>query len=309
VRSPKNSSAKLRNSNGQPGDSRNRISPLEARLDHKERDLGANRRELIRRIANESAETYFLSSRELAKRYHVDVGTIVRTIQALGYERYADFKSDLRAHFVVRLNPYNVMKASEHRGHRSVLDHIRDCVELGANNLDALRSELDPRQIRELAKRISRARRVVIVGVDLASALSYYFYYMLLAYGFDAEAPVGSATQLNQRVSMLKPEDLLIAISFGRCLRTTVEAAIHARQRNVPTFGLTDSNRSPIARHCDSFLLMPTASAELSISYVAPVSAIEAIMTACAYLDSKRSLRVLKRKTTWEEPARWYAET
>jgi DNA-binding MurR/RpiR family transcriptional regulator len=309
VSSRKNDPTKLADNNGQSTDSWNRISPLEKRLDSRENDLGASRRQLIRRIADESADTYFLSSRELAKRYRVDVGTIVRTIQALGYDRYADFKSDLRAHFVVRLTPYNVMKAAADRGNRSVPDHVRDCVELGANNLNALRAQLDPARIRGLAKKICGAKRILIAGVDLASALSIYFSYLLLTYGFDAEAPIGSATQLNQRISILGPEDLLIAISFGRCLRATVDAAIYARQRKVPTFGLTDSNRSPIARHCDSFLLMPTASAELSVSYVAPVSMIEAIMTACAYLDSKRSLRMLKQKTAWEEPSRWFTES
>jgi DNA-binding MurR/RpiR family transcriptional regulator len=295
--------------NSHNGDASNRISPLEKRLDRMEGDLGSNRRQLIRRIADESADTYYLSSRELAKRYQVDVGTIVRTIQALGYKRYADFTSDLRAHFIVRLNPYTVMKAAAHRGKRSVPDHIRDCVELGANNLSALRSGLDPKQISQLAKMIGQARRIAIVGVDLAAALSYYFYYLLMTYGFDAEALGGSATQLNQRVSLLDSNDLLIAISFGRCLRMTVEAAIHARKRKVATFGLTDSNRSPIASVCDSCLIMPTASAELSVSYVAPISAIEAVMTACAFLNPKRSLAVLKRKEALEEKYRWYSET
>ncbi|MGH9682906.1 MAG: MurR/RpiR family transcriptional regulator [Candidatus Acidiferrales bacterium] len=300
-------------SNGRPGDGSIRSTAIEEHLDRALRTLSGSRKTLIQKILDDSEETYFLSSRDLAKRYNVDVGTIVRTIQALGYKRYADFISDLRAHFVVRINPYTVMKASTLRGRRSVSDHIRDCIELGANNLGALRSELDPKKVIELAKRINRARRIVVIGVDLASALSCYFSYMLVAYhGFDAEAPVGSAAQLNQKVNLLGPRDLLIPISFGRCLRTTVEAAIHARARGISTFGISDSNRSPIARVCDSCLVVPTASAELSVSYVAPVSAIEAVLTACAYLNPKRTLALLKGKEEEEEResnSRWYSSS
>lgn len=310
MKTPVSTQQRSANSNVRLGDGSIRSTALEEHFDRALPALSGSRKNLIQKILDDSEETYFLSSRDLAKRYSVDVGTIVRTIQALGYKRYADFISDLRAHFVVRINPYTVMKAATLRGRRSVSDHIRDCIELGANNLGALRSELDPKKVIELAKRISRARRIVVIGVDLASALSCYFSYMLVAYhGFDAEAPLGSAAQLNQKVNLLGSRDLLIAISFGRCLRTTVESAIHAQEHGISTFGITDSNRTPIARVCESRLIVPTASAELSVSYVAPVSAIEAVLTACAHLNPKRTLALLKRKEEEEgqSNSRWYS--
>lgn len=298
-------------SNGHSGNALGRVTALEENLDRASGVLSASRMQLVEKILEDSNETYFLSSRDLARRYNVDVGTIVRTIQALGYRRYGDFISDLRAHFVVRINPYIVMKAATVRGRQSVSDHIRGCVELGSNNLSALRDDLDPKKVIELAQRINRARRTIVIGVDLASALSHYFSYLLVAYGgFDAEAPVGSSAHLIQKINLLGPKDLVIPISFGRCLRDTVEVAIHAGEHRISTFGITDGNRSPIARICDSSLIVPTASAELSFSYVAPISAIEAVLTACAYLNPKRTLALLKRKEKEEEEqqpnSRWY---
>jgi DNA-binding MurR/RpiR family transcriptional regulator len=295
--------------NGVSGNGQDTRTALEDSFNRASGTLSASRRSLIQRILDDSEDTYFLSSRELAKRYSVDVGTIVRTTQALGYKRYADFVSDLRSHFVLRINPYTVMRAAASRGHRSVSDHLRDSIELGANNLSTLRESLDIKRVMELARRINRARRIAIVGVDLAASLAYYFSYMLVAYGgFDAEAPFGSPAHLTQKIDLLGRKDLVIAISFGRCLQITVNAAIHARERGVPTFGITDSNRSPIARFCDAALLAPTASAELSVSYVAPLSAIEAVLTACAHLNPKRTLSVLKRKEEEEQSeSRWYS--
>ncbi|MBK9767426.1 MAG: hypothetical protein IPP63_10585 [Chloracidobacterium sp.] len=53
-------------------------------------------------ILAEADETFYLSSREMGRRYNVDSATIVRTIQAMGYKKFADFAHDLRNHFVTR---------------------------------------------------------------------------------------------------------------------------------------------------------------------------------------------------------------
>ena len=269
---------------------------LERRLDEREGELNSTRRQLVQQIMTDSEETYFLSSRELAKRYNVDVGTVIRTTQAMGYKRYADFTSDLRSHFVVRITPYSIMKATSQKGRRSIADHIQDSIKLGTHNLGALQSQLEPRGVIEIAKRINNSNRIMVIGVDYAASLSYLFSYLLVAFGFDSEAPVGSAAVIQQKVSLLGPKDLLIAISFGRCLKITVAAAIQARDGGTFTVGITDHSRSPVARFCNACLITPTSSTELSVSYVAPVSAIEAVLTASVYLNPKRTLAVLKRK-------------
>ncbi len=99
------------------------MTVLETRFADAEESLGSRRRELVRQILEHPEETYFLSSRALAKHYEVDTATIVRTVQALGYERYADFAADLRAHFLNRITPYALLKTAS-RENRSIADHL-----------------------------------------------------------------------------------------------------------------------------------------------------------------------------------------
>src|SRR4026209_340616 len=199
--------------------------------------LSGTRRRLIREILDNHEEAFFLSSREMAKRYNVDTATIVRTVQALGYERFADFAADLRKHFVTQITPYTVLKAAT-RERRSVPDHVRHCVERDTENLSVLRSSLDADRVVELAKLIHRTRRILVVGVDLAASLAWFLAYGLTPLGFDADAPTGSAGNLQHKIDVLTSEDLLIAISFGRCLRETVESVLRAKELGVPTFGI-----------------------------------------------------------------------
>ena len=303
--SPKQTKS-LNNNDG--GDGKNSPSPLEARFAKSRNQLNARRQRLLQHILDSADETCFLSSREMAKRYQVDATTILRTTQVLGYGSFAEFAVDLRQHFVTRITPYTVLKAAT-REKRSVEDHIDQSLDKAIENLNILKSDIDRKRVVELAKLIKRSRHVLVVGLDFASSLSYYLAYGLLALGFDAEAPIASSGNLQYKVEVLTAKDVLVAISFGQCLRDTVDAVLRAKKQGVPTFGITDSDTSPIARYCDEFLITPVVSPSFLNSYVAPMAAISAIHVACAHIDPRRSLNRL-RPTDREYAAghRWYRE-
>jgi Transcriptional regulators len=271
-------------------------------------NLSSSRQRLLRQILDESNETFFLSSREMGRRYNVDSATIIRTVQALGYEKFADFAQDLREHFVTQITPYSAMKAAE-QTNQSVSDRVRRSVDKDVENLNVFKENLDPDKIVEIAKQINQARRIVIIGIDFAASLAGSLAYALVRLGFDADAPIGSSGVVQNKIKIMTPKDLLIAISFGRGLRDTIGAVKSARRRNVPSFGITDSDTTPIAKYCDGYLITPSARTSFIDSYVAPTAAIDAILVACAHSQSERSLEHLRESE--EEnfaSARWYSE-
>ncbi len=303
-----NSRMKTQRISNAPDKSDGKVSALEGRLAEARSRLNPRRRQLVRAILDSAEETCFLSSRELAKRYRVDATTILRATQVLGYQSYADFAADLRHHFVSRITPYTVLKAATSEK-RSVADHIEHALEKAQDNLDTLKSDLDRQRIIELAKLIKRSRRVLVVGLDFAASLALYLAYGLSALGFDAEAPAGSTGTLQHKVKVLTPKDVLVAISFGQCLRDTVEAVLRARKQGVPTFGITDSDTTPIARYCDNHVVASVVSPSFLNSYVAPTAAINAIHVACSHVDPKRALTLLRpTDREYASGPRWYRE-
>ena len=282
--------------------------PLGIRLLDKHVDLSPSRQRLLRRILDESDETFFLSSREMGRRYDVDSATIIRTVQALGYEKFADFVQDLREHFVTQITPYSAMKAAE-QTNRSVADRVRQSIDQDLENLTALRSKLDPDKLVEIAKQINHARRIIIIGIDFAASLARSLAYALVRLGFDAEAPDGSSGVVQNKVKIMTPKDLLVAISFGRGLRDTVDAVLTARRRNVPSFGITDNDTTPIAKYCDTYLTASVARTSFIDSYAAPTAAINALLVACAHNQSARSLEHLRDSEEENTSSvRWYKE-
>lgn len=279
---------------------------LEGRIAAAQNDLSAGRKKLLSMILENPEDTFFLSSRELGRRYEVDAATVVRTIQVLGYHKFSEFAADLRSHFVTRITPYTVLKAAS-KEKRTPLDRIRHSVEMDVRNLQMFQSSFDPRQIIELSKLVKRARRIIVVGIDLAASLSWHLSYGLMSLGFPAEGPVGGTGNIQKRIRALTPKDLLIAISFGQGLRETVEAALRAKRQGVPTFGITDNDTSPISKICDSVCVASIASPSFGSSYVAPMSILGAILVTCAHTQTARSLAMLRRSETEDKADhRWY---
>ena len=281
-------------------------TPLETRFSEAQTNLSASRKRLLNQILSEPHETFFLSSREMAQRYGVDSATIVRTVQAMGYPKYADFVYDLRHHFVTQITPYTAMKAAAQKN-GSVADYVNQSINQDLENLTALKSNLDVNKVVELGKQIHRTRRIVVVGMDFAASLAKSFAYGLVRLGCDAEAPTDSTSLLQNKIKLMSGKDLLVAISFGQCLRETVEAAKRAKSQNVPTFGITDGDGTPIARFCDRHIVASVARSSFLDSYVASVAAINAILVACAHSQPKRSLEVLAQSDKEDRNGtRWY---
>jgi RpiR family carbohydrate utilization transcriptional regulator len=279
---------------------------LEIRFSRAQSNLNASRQKLLRQILDNPGDTFFLSSRELAKRYNVDAATIVRTIQALGYAKFASFAADLRTHFITRITPYALLKAAS-REKRTLNDRIQNSLELDLRNLQGLQATMDAKRIVALSQLVKRARRILVIGIDLAASLSWHLSYGLMSLGFAAEGPVGGTGNIQKRVRSLTSKDLLIAISFKQGLRETVEAALRAQKQGVPTFGITDSEDTPIARICDSLTITPVDSVSFANSYVAPMALLGAILVACAHTRTAHTLALLRRSEEEDRTDhRWY---
>jgi RpiR family transcriptional regulator, carbohydrate utilization regulator len=284
-------------------------TPLEARLARFFPRLSPRRQTLFRAILEDPDETFFLSSRKLADRLKVDPATLVRAVQALGYAGFAEFAVDLREHFVQRITPFSQFQAVA-RSQRPLDDLLRQCVQKDLNNLSLLEAQLEGQPFAEAAEVLHRAHRRLVVGVDLAASLAGFLAYGLTTLGLDAEAPLGGAGLLQHKVRSLEPGDVLVAISFRRCLKVTVDALLGAKDRGVATLAVTDSPTTPLARFADRSLLASIASPSFTGSYAAPMALLNSLLVACAHLRPEASLASLAgTQAEYEQGARWYQDS
>ena len=106
---------------------------------------------------------------------------------------------------------------------------------------------------------------------------------------------MGSTGNLQHKIDLLTEKDLMVAISFGGACERLWKRLSVLTDDGVPTFGITDSDTTPIALHCDDYLVASTSSPSFTGSYVAPMALLNTIIVACAHLRPKRALAMLSR--------------
>jgi len=266
--------------------------------------LNKKRRELIRPVQEHPRDFVLLPIRDMAAKLDTDPATVLRIVRSLGFESYRHFKVYLHELAIASATSLEGMR-TEPDSDSSIEGHARKALEQDVRNLHALRNSLDLTKLTALAKRIHRARRIVILGGDLAISLVHFLDYRLTLLGF----PAITATTPGQSANATRNcgrHDLVIAISFRRGLRQTVEGLQQAHANGAHCVGITDTFVSPIARYAHECFLTPVE-AHLSNSYAAPMSFLNVLLTVCAHLHRARTVRILEKADKEQRSGfRWY---
>lgn len=265
------------------------------------------RQELMRPVLEHPREYVLLSISALAEKLKVDAATISRTVIAMGFPNYREFRKYLHQSSVAYSTAFERMRATNRSG-TTLEEHIRKTLDGAIRNLEAAYHSIDMGQLKAIADRMYAAKSIFILGGDLAVSLVHFLHYQLMELGFPVTAATsgGHITHLMRGVTK---KDLVIAISFRRGLRQTVEGVIQARSRGCYTVGITDTSISPIARSADEFLPVSVDVPHFGSSYVASMAVLDAIVSAVANRRRARSMAILKQMEKDERTGyRWYSE-
>jgi len=270
--------------------------------------LSPRRREIVRMILENPREYVLLSVRAAAERLGTDPATMVRIIQKMGFENYRGFQNYLHDLSIANATSLDGMQAGGSAESR-IPDHLQAMLEQDFKNLNAIRNTLDVKRLAFVARKLHAAKRILIVGGDLASSLVNYLEVQLTVIGLPAyrASAIGRSIHLSR---LMGKGDVVIAISFRRGLRQTVEALKRAKENGAYCIGITGTYVSPIARFTDEFFVASVNSESFLDSYVAPMAIANLILVACANFDREATmLRLREAAKEQREGFRWYEES
>ena len=266
--------------------------------------LSSKRQEIIRPILEHPREYVLLSIRALARRLRTDPATVVRIVHGLGFASYKHFQRHLHELSLAFATSLDTMQQAG-TGVASNCP-VRDSLFRDLKNLQALKNSLDPERFAPLAKRIYAARRIVILGSDLAAILAEYLGYHLNFLGLPVMV-ASSAGTVTHTVRPLNDKDLVIAITFRRGLRHTVEGAQQARANGAYCVGIADTYLSPLARACNEIFLAAVESVSFGASYAAPIALLNTLLAAVGEFRRDRTLKIVREANEEQRKgARWY---
>ncbi len=266
--------------------------------------LSARRQEIFRPILEHPREYVLLSVRALANRLHTDPATVVRIVHALGFANYKEFQKHLHDLSLAFATSLDTMLQTPQGGVSG--SRVRESLFRDMKNVQAVKNSLDTQRLDALAKRMYSARRIVVLAGDLATVLAEYFGYHLNVLGLPVfvASSLGSMTHSTRSVT---EKDLLVAMSFRRGIRQTVESAEQARRNGAHCVGITDTYLSPLARICHDTFLASIDSASFGASFAAPVTLLNAMLTAVGEARPSRTMAIVRELDEEQRRGmRWY---
>ncbi len=243
----------------------------------------------------------------MAEKLRTDTATMLRAIRGMGFAGYPEFRRYLHELTIAHATSLDSMLGSA-ASDSGIPSHVRDSLDHDQKNFASFRNSLNTRQLARLAQRIWSARRVILLGGDLASALVFYLEHHLVILGL----PVFSATSPGRVVHLVRTagkRDLVLAISFHRALRQTVEGMRQAKTKGAYCVGITDTFVSPIARFANECFIISVETCHFGDSYVGPMALLDVMLVACANYRRKHAL-ALAREAAQEQQRgfRWYED-
>ncbi len=256
-------------------------------------------------IANYILHSYdkaaFMTASKLGQTVKVSESTVVRFAAELGYDGYPAMQRALQEMIRNKLTSIQRIEVSDDRiGSQDILSMVMH------SDMEKLRmtlEQIDRSHFDGAVQDIVRARRIYILGVRSASAISTFLaFYFNLIFDNVTLVSVSSASEIFEQLLRVGPEDVVVGASFPRYSKRTVKAMEFARDRGAQVIAITDSETSPLAATAQRLLLAKSDMVSFVDSLVAPLSLVNALIVAIAREKKQELSKNLERlEHIWAE--------
>lgn len=221
---------------------------------------GAERR-LADHLLAHPQQVVHMNAREYAEICGCSPATVVRFAQGLGFPGFTELKLDL-----ARESPLEEMDdfQSVIRDNDDMATIVYKAQRIHLRNVSLTYGMLNVPMLSQAVEAICACRRIHLFGVGASGLLAMDFLHKASRIGLPATYHADAHTNL-AAVSLLGPEDMVIAISYSGETKETVLAARAAKERGAGLITITQANRNALSRLADYPFFVPAEEKELRV--------------------------------------------
>ena len=234
-----------------------------------------------KRIASYILENYdkaaFMTASRLGILAGVSESTVVRFASELGYDGYPSMQRALQDMIRSRLTSTQRIQAAGDM----FQDVLPAVIQSDIDKLRQMLSHSNRSEFDRVVDKILSSRHVYILGVRSSSLVAGYLHlYMHLPSENVTLMQSNAAGEMFEQMLRMGAGDVLIAISFPRYSKVTINTVKFARDRGAEIIAITDNELSPVYQLSQAALLAPCEMISFVDSMVAPLSLINALLVA-----------------------------
>ncbi|WP_353733835.1 MurR/RpiR family transcriptional regulator [Oscillibacter sp.] len=235
-----------------------------------------------KRIADYILQNYdkaaFMTASKLGKLSGVSESTVVRFASELGYDGYPSMQRALQEMIRSRLTSTQRIQAADNLfGGQDVLSAV---IQSDMDKLRMVAEEADRTEFNKVVDLILGAGHLYILG---CGPPPLWRVSELLPAPAVRERDAGAVQRRRgdlRAAAADRPRDVMIAISFPRYSKVTMNTVKFAQDRGATIVAITDNELSPVYQMAEAALLAPSEMISFVDSMVAPLSLINALLIA-----------------------------
>lgn len=244
---------------------------VEARLG--DRTPGRGVAKVLALLATQSRELSFASTATAAGLAGVNVATVVRAAQLLGFSGWPALRAEVRSRYLSGLSASEVLSEHVTADEGPVWATVRrDLL-----NLQELAQLIDEEQLVRAAGLIASARVTLVLGSGSFAAPGLQLSHLAQTIGHDVRLQRAGGTALFNAVNLLGPSDCVVTFQLWRTPKDILGAIDVAAQNGCRVVLIGDQTPQ---HHADEVILMPSEGASMFPSLVGAITVVEALI-AC----------------------------
>lgn len=268
-------------------------------ISEKVNEMSKSQRKIALFILSNTESVPFFNVGQLAQMVGVSEATVVRFATFLGYEGYPEFQRTLQDAVKKQLTTVERLKLSDDvydKEDKAIYEMFNEDVQ----RIQMMAEQLDLAKFHEAVDAIIQANRIFIIAnrsaVSVGSFLEFYFDLM-----FENAELIRNPHGISEKLFRIDENDVVIGLSFARYTKNTVEAVSFAKDRGTKVIAITDNMLSPLIPYANIALYARSDMPSFIDSFVAPLSLINALITAVGRKKRAEIEQHLEElETVWE---------
>ena len=270
----------------------NQNPDLKSKIVKVKKSLPKKQQKLCDFILKHFEDLGLITIKELSQQAEVGVSTVMRTMHALDYENFNDFRKDIYSEALPNETKFSLKNAfgDINREQGYALTDVWD------KSVDLLNQSLKPDLIENFVtavEYIENATSVCILGTRPYRATALYFEHLLNEFYLNIHQLSNDTDAIFDKITKITKNDILIVFAFEPYTNSVIQAVKETKRQGNYIILITDYDSSPVLEHATITLKLSVRKDHFSIIPI--IALIDALVLELGRRTSANALSNLEK--------------
>ncbi|QCR34708.1 MurR/RpiR family transcriptional regulator [Nissabacter sp. SGAir0207] len=272
------------------------LSLLQDEIRRRYDTLSKRLKQVARYILDNSNSIAFDTVASIATQADVPPSTLIRFANAFGFSGFNEMKQVFRQHlmeetvsYTERARLFRQTSTEENAVPEKPAEILNVFTMVNAQALQQLAMQVSPDQLERAVEMLHNADTIYVIGLRRSFSVASYLTYALRHLERRAFLIDGLGGMFTEQLSMVKPNDVVIAISYSPYAQEAVDLVQLGAKQGAQQIAITDSQVSPLAAFSDVCFVVREAQVDGFRSQVASMCLAQTLAVSLALTNAQAS--------------------